>query len=130
MHCDRSGAEFARKALEYGGILDRIDFILTAADVAHGKPAPDIYLLAAAKMEAIPERMLVLEDSSIGTQAGVKAGAQVISVPSTHTRSSNFHGALHVVPSLHAPEIYRLLSLADSMDGYVRPQPRSQKALK
>ena len=46
--------------------------------VAHGKPAPDIYLLAAQKMEVSPSRCVVIEDSYPGAQAGLAAGMTVL----------------------------------------------------
>ena len=104
-----SNVTFATRSLGYAGVLSRIDFILTAADVAHGKPAPDIYQLAAVRMKTSTDRMLVLEDSSIGTLAGVRSGAQVIAVPSRHTRGCDFTGARHVVDSLEDALIFELL---------------------
>lgn len=105
-----STASFAKLALGFAGVLSRIDFILTADDVDEGKPAPDIYLLAASRMNTTAERMLVLEDSSIGTRAAVRAGAHVISVPTRHTLGSNFEGAQQVVESLESASIYEALS--------------------
>ena len=46
--------------------------------VAHGKPAPDIYLLAAQKMGVPPSRCVVIEDSYPGSQAGLAAGMTVL----------------------------------------------------
>ncbi len=46
--------------------------------VAHGKPAPDIYLLAAQKMGVLPSRCVVIEDSYPGAQAGLAAGMTVL----------------------------------------------------
>jgi HAD superfamily hydrolase (TIGR01509 family) len=110
-----STASFAKQALGFAGVLPRIDFILTPDDVSHGKPAPDIYCLAAKRMNTQPERMLVLEDSSIGTMAGVRSGAHVISVPSRHTHRGSFQGAKHIVPSLsHASIFDALRSAIDS----------------
>ncbi|MDZ4849297.1 MAG: HAD-IA family hydrolase [Pirellulaceae bacterium] len=100
---------FAETALGFAGVLPRIDFVLTAADVPQGKPAPDIYLLAASRMGTTADRMLVLEDSSIGSQAGIRAGAHVISVPSRHTLGSDFRGANHVATCLQDKVIYATL---------------------
>lgn len=49
-------------------------------DVAHGKPAPDCYLLAAERLGADPSRSLVFEDAEAGIRAGLAAGARVIVV--------------------------------------------------
>ncbi|AWM00437.1 HAD family hydrolase [Bradyrhizobium amphicarpaeae] len=51
--------------------------IYTAQMVRHGKPAPDLFLLAAEKMGAHPARTLVIEDSVSGVQAGKAAGMTV-----------------------------------------------------
>jgi pseudouridine 5'-phosphatase len=104
-----STASFAELALGFAGVLSRIDFVLTPADVRQGKPSPDIYCLAAQRMNTQPDRMLVLEDSSVGTQAGVRSGAHVISVPTRHTLGGNFQGAKQVVSSLCHEGIFEIL---------------------
>jgi beta-phosphoglucomutase-like phosphatase (HAD superfamily) len=48
--------------------------VITAADVTHGKPAPDMFLLAAERMRVPPEQCLVLEDSQLGILAAERAG--------------------------------------------------------
>ena len=48
--------------------------IVTAADVEHGKPAPDVYLEAARRMRVKPERVIVFEDSNEGLEAAHRAG--------------------------------------------------------
>lgn len=71
--------------------LDRVNFslnlaglspyfegrVFTASMVSHGKPAPDLFLLAAARMKADPGRSLVIEDSISGVEAGKAAGMTV-----------------------------------------------------
>jgi len=102
---------FAERALTMVGILGRVDFVITAEDVTNGKPYPDIYQASALRMNTTPERMLVLEDSAIGTSAGVAAKAHVISVPNRHTAGSNFRGAQMIAQiGLHSPEIYEALN--------------------
>jgi HAD superfamily hydrolase (TIGR01509 family) len=51
--------------------------IFTASEVARGKPAPDLFLHAAARMGADPARTLVIEDSETGIRAGLAAGMTV-----------------------------------------------------
>jgi HAD superfamily hydrolase (TIGR01509 family) len=52
--------------------------IFSSQDVAHGKPAPDLFLHAAAKTHAQPEDCIVVEDSPLGVQAAKAAGMRVI----------------------------------------------------
>lgn len=54
------------------------DHLYSAAMVAHGKPAPDLFLYAADKLHAAPERCIVVEDSPHGVEAGRAAGMYVI----------------------------------------------------
>jgi HAD superfamily hydrolase (TIGR01509 family) len=51
--------------------------VYSVAQVTHGKPAPDLFLLAAARLGIAPARCLVVEDSVAGVQAGVAAGMTV-----------------------------------------------------
>ncbi len=53
-------------------------YLFSAADVPNGKPAPDLFLHAAAKMRVNPADCLVVEDSAVGVAAGVAAGMTVI----------------------------------------------------
>lgn len=65
------------RALEPCGILDKFAFVLSGEDFEHGKPAPDIYLAAAAKLEADPANCIAVEDSDRGIAAGIAAGMRV-----------------------------------------------------
>ena len=53
------------------------DLLFSADMVAHGKPAPDLFLHAAREMGHVPEVCVVIEDSLPGVQAGVAAGMKV-----------------------------------------------------
>ncbi len=104
-----STQSFARKALALVGMLERVDFVITAEDVSRGKPNPDIYLAAASRMSVPVENMLVLEDSPTGTQAGVTAMAYVVSVPNEHTKHCSFEGCQWIANTLRDERIYKLL---------------------
>ena len=69
------------KTLQHCGLSDLFDEVVTANDVKCGKPAPDVYLEAASRIEVAPERCLVLEDAPAGIMAAQSAGMQVVSVP-------------------------------------------------
>ncbi len=59
---------------------DDIQEIVTACEVAHGKPAPDVYLEAARRLSTEPERCLVFEDVPMGIKAARNAGMKVCAV--------------------------------------------------
>jgi HAD superfamily hydrolase (TIGR01509 family) len=70
-------------------------------EVANGKPAPDIYLLAAQRLGIAPEDCLALEDSIPGSQAAVTAGMVTVAVPNGRAHADAFSHAHDSLPSLH-----------------------------
>jgi beta-phosphoglucomutase-like phosphatase (HAD superfamily) len=58
--------------------------IVAAEDVAHGKPHPEVFLTAAARLGVAPARCVVVEDAPPGIEAGQRAGMPTIGVLSTH----------------------------------------------
>ncbi len=60
------------------GLEQSLDVVLAREDVKNGKPAPDIYLLAAQKLAVEPRDCVVIEDSPNGVRAGVAAGMNVV----------------------------------------------------
>lgn len=71
----------ASRKLAAAGLLPFFEVVVTSSDVAHPKPAPDIYLLAAQKLGKDPARCLALEDSPAGIRSAVGAGMTAIQVP-------------------------------------------------
>ena len=65
-------------SLRITGLADLFDNIFSSTQVARGKPAPDLFLHAASRMNAHPEECLVIEDSIAGVQAARAAGMRVI----------------------------------------------------
>ena len=90
----------------------RFQFILTAEDVVHGKPNPEIYLTAAGRFGVSPAEMVVLEDSPNGCRAAASAGAFAVAVRSEHSRQYDFHMASLVVDSLADPRVYEVIGIA------------------
>jgi HAD superfamily hydrolase (TIGR01509 family) len=81
--------ERMRVTLGRAGLYDIFaPHIFSAAQVEHGKPAPDLFLFAAAQMAAAPERCLVIEDSVAGIAGALAAGMTVF----------GFHGGSHCRP--------------------------------
>jgi beta-phosphoglucomutase-like phosphatase (HAD superfamily) len=105
------------------GLRDRFAFILTSADVVHGKPHPEIYHKAASRLAVAPGAMLVLEDSQAGCQAAVAAGAVVIAIPGGLSRSHDFTGVNYIAESLADPHIYSSLFQSGSIA--ILPHPSS-----
>jgi HAD superfamily hydrolase (TIGR01509 family) len=89
-----SSHERLRFTLGLTGLYERFQGrIFSAADVARGKPAPDLFLQAAAQMGADPSACLVVEDSRYGVQAAHAAGMRVIAYANGLTPASALQGA-------------------------------------
>jgi beta-phosphoglucomutase-like phosphatase (HAD superfamily) len=73
--------ELAREKLGRSLVLEHFDIIVGGDQVSRGKPAPDIYLLAAQRLRQPPARCIVLEDSAPGIRAAVSAGMRPIFIP-------------------------------------------------
>jgi HAD superfamily hydrolase (TIGR01509 family) len=89
--CVASSGSQARMRVSLGrvGLHDKFaPHIFSAAQVQHGKPAPDLFLFAAAQMATSPKRCLVIEDSIAGITAALAAGMTVF----------GFHGGSHCRP--------------------------------
>ena len=71
-----------RRTLASIGVTDLFAVVVTAEDVAHGKPAPDLFLLAAQRMGVEPADCLVFEDSLLGIEAANRAGMGSVLVAS------------------------------------------------
>ncbi|TNC73304.1 HAD family hydrolase [Rubellimicrobium roseum] len=67
----------AARSLAITGLDRRLPRVFTASQVARGKPAPDLFLLAAREMGVPPSRCLVIEDSRPGLEAAQAAGMEV-----------------------------------------------------
>ncbi len=73
-----SSPERLARSLEITGLAPLFaGLCFTASEVARGKPAPDLFLHAAARMGADPARCVVVEDSLNGLRAGLAAGMEV-----------------------------------------------------
>lgn len=71
-----------QRSLEITGLASLFPVVVTADDVRHGKPSPDMFLLAAQKMGVPPTECLVFEDADPGIQGAAAAGMKVVRVPS------------------------------------------------
>lgn len=107
-----SNRAFLDRVLEVSDLDERFAFTLTAEDIEHGKPEPDVYLLAARRHGFAPQEILVLEDSQIGCQAAVAADTYAVAVPSGHSHTHQFPGAKFIAHTLEDRRIYEALGIA------------------
>lgn len=88
------------------------DTVVTGDDpeIGAGKPAPDIFLVAASRLDIPPRAALVFEDAPSGLQAGIQAGMRVIAIPDPHMDRSRYRQATQVLDTLTAfrPEDFGL----------------------
>jgi HAD superfamily hydrolase (TIGR01509 family) len=93
-----SPTERLRFKLELTGLYERFaGRIFSAAEVANGKPAPDLFLYAAQQMGAEPARCVVVEDSVYGVQAARAAGMDVLAYAGGVTAADVLAGPRTVV---------------------------------
>jgi HAD superfamily hydrolase (TIGR01509 family) len=103
---------YAADVLNRLDLHTRFELVLTSEDVVHGKPAPDVYQLAAKRLGLASAQTMVLEDSVNGCSAGVAAGAFTVAVPNRHTRDYEFTGVAFVADTLADPRILQALGVA------------------
>lgn len=75
-----NGSEIVDAVLTSLKVKEYFDAVVTACEVAHGKPEPDIYLEVAKRLGVQPENCLVFEDIPAGIMAGKAAGMPVIAM--------------------------------------------------
>ena len=76
-----SPIERTERYLTEVGILQYFDRIISATQVAEGKPSPDVYLLASKEVGFSTEECLAVEDSPNGVMSAYRAGCKVVMVP-------------------------------------------------
>ena|SRR5439155_11724266 len=83
--------------LQQCGLLHRFASVSCGDEVAHGKPAPDLFLLAASTIPAEPARCIVLEDSEAGVQGAHAAGMTALMVPDLKQPADDIRKLAHGV---------------------------------
>lgn len=76
-----SNRELIDRALEVSGLAACFRATVSSEEVAHGKPAPDVYLEGARRIGVAPERCAAVEDSHGGIRSARAAGMRVVAVP-------------------------------------------------
>lgn len=101
--------------MEVADLVSCFDAITCAEDVHHGKPDPEVFLLAASKVGAAPTHCIVIEDAFVGIEAAHRAGMRCLAVCTTNPRDSLEGIADAVFENLED------VSIADLSDMLLRP---------
>lgn len=106
-----SPRQVIRTVLEKLGLADRFLSVVSGEDVANGKPAPDIFLLAAGKLGLPPENCLVIEDSANGVRGAKAAGMVCVGFRNPHSGNQDLSPADAIVARFDDDAIDRILRL-------------------
>lgn len=85
---------FLREIISISGLQGYFEELISSEDVPTGKPAPDIFLLASARLGVMPRDCVVLEDSALGVSAAKSAGMVCIAVAFTQAKDLLSHADL------------------------------------
>ncbi len=90
---------------------EHIAATVNGKDVTHGKPDPEVFLKAAAKINLPPERCVVVEDAPVGVAAGKAAGCKVVALTGTADAAelSEADRVVDTLKDLTADNVRRLL---------------------
>ncbi|WP_354622733.1 HAD family phosphatase [Psychromonas sp. MME2] len=105
-----SDKEIATIKLTLAGLIDYVDCLSTGCEVTKSKPDPEIFLLAAARLQVPAQQCLAFEDSHNGVLAAVAAGMQVYQVPDLIPPSTELIAMGHHIHSSLADVLHTLQS--------------------
>lgn len=115
-----SASKNAQEVVQRLGIADRVDSISDGYSVAQSKPAPDLFLHAAAQLGLPAEQCVVVEDAASGVEAALAAGMRAVGLGPVERV-----GAAHVVlPSLEGVHWNDLLARLSQSELSLQPQVR------
>lgn len=92
-----TATELATYQLRQAGVLRHFEVVVGGDQVSRGKPEPDVFLMAASRLDYRPADCVVLEDSEPGIWAAVAAGMKPILIPDGREPSPEIRRAAHVV---------------------------------
>lgn len=103
-----AGVTEVTSSCEAHGFSRYIKEAATSDEVANGKPAPDVYLLAAKKLGVAPQHCIAIEDSNNGLQAALAAGMPCVVVRNHWSAAAAYTGASAVFDSIAQAQDYIL----------------------
>lgn len=105
----------AHQQLQSAGLFDLVQTVVSRNDVTHGKPHPESFLTAAARLQADPAHCLALEDSHNGVRAAHAAGMATVMVPDLLDPTEEIAAlCVAVLESLHDVHRHIATSVGDS----------------
>jgi len=109
-----SRRDYVDRVLEIAQLPAQFDFMLTADDVLHGKPDPEIYRTAAERFGVVPREMVVLEDSVNGCRAALAAEAITVAVPTEQSQHQEYPPVQLRASSLSDVRLWQLMFASPS----------------
>lgn len=104
--------------VELCGLAGRFAAIAALEDIEHGKPDPQVFLVAAAKAGVDPARCVVFEDAVVGIQAARAAGMHAVGLTTTHPAAAlREAGADEVVERLSGYDVPALIRRLAARNG-------------
>ena len=103
-----SPIEFIETNISNLGFNDYFQFLLSGNEVTNGKPAPDIYLAAAKRLNVMPQDCVVLEDSHNGVKAAKSAGMTCIGFQNPNSGIQDISMADTVIDSIKQIDVNQL----------------------
>jgi putative hydrolase of the HAD superfamily len=110
-----SGLPHITAALMGLGIRTHFMAVCSGTETARGKPAPDVYQLAMARINVLPDEGVAIEDSLVGVTAAKAAGLVCLAVPNEITIVQDLTSADCVLNNLHETAIWLTKRLADGI---------------
>ncbi|MBI2030282.1 HAD family phosphatase [Candidatus Kaiserbacteria bacterium] len=105
-----SGLEFIERVLNVLFIRERFGAIASSNEVAHGKPAPDVFLLAAERLDADPSICIVIEDGVAGMLAAKAAGMKCIALMRGEQRECPADIVVDDLRKVHHTDLFGLIA--------------------
>jgi len=85
-------------------LMESVEVLVCGEDVEHKKPAPDLYMLALARLDLSPAECSAIEDSAMGLAAAAKEGIATMITTNDNTAHEDFDHALLVLDTLGEPD--------------------------
>ena len=104
--------DLAGTMLRQLAVFDRFAFVLTRDDVARGKPDPEVYVLAAARLGLLPAETVAIEDSFNGVTAAVAAGCRTFALRHDCNRMFAFPAPAVEIADFADPRLRAALGLS------------------